>query len=170
MGGSNSTRRITVVNDESTGVIKISDSVVNRLREPFATMPQPPPQLPLPTPSRAALPKPTVRSEDSSTKMREDEPHAKGLREHYWREKFRELEKRHAGILKQTTDEFNRGLQTVEELFSNPTVTGICEEVEAKVYECYKTNPHSSLDCARQVQAFTDCVQAFRLRTLVAKG
>merc|ERR1739844_116290 len=33
MGAQQSSRRITVVNDEASGVIKISDSVVNRLKE-----------------------------------------------------------------------------------------------------------------------------------------
>jgi len=32
MGGQQSTRRLTVINDEATGVIKITDSVVDRLR------------------------------------------------------------------------------------------------------------------------------------------
>ena len=33
MGSQQSSRRITVVSDEASGVIKISDSVVNRLKE-----------------------------------------------------------------------------------------------------------------------------------------
>merc|ERR1711976_333874 len=73
MGGSQSTRRITVINDEATGVIKISDSVVQRLRgeigsgQPAASEPAPPPPQreappppPPPPPVNEAPPPPTA--------------------------------------------------------------------------------------------------------------
>ena len=58
MGAQQSSRRITVVNDEASGVIKISDSVVNRLKEEIEgannnqQKPDPPAPVrePLPTP------------------------------------------------------------------------------------------------------------------------
>jgi len=76
MGANQSTRKITVVNDEAAGVIKISDAVVQRLRgeiagdppAPAAAAPAaPPPAAPAPAapapPAEAApLPPPVVES------------------------------------------------------------------------------------------------------------
>jgi len=76
MGANQSTRKITVVNDEAAGVIKISDAVVQRLRgeiagdppAPTAAAPAaPPPAAPAPAapapPAEAApLPPPVVES------------------------------------------------------------------------------------------------------------
>merc|ERR1740128_1373688 len=61
MGANQSSRKITVVNDEATGVIKISDSVVQRLKgeitgegdkesAPVANTPSSPPPPPQPEP------------------------------------------------------------------------------------------------------------------------
>jgi len=59
MGANQSSRKITVVNDEAAGVIKISDSVVQRLKgevsgEGAKAPPPPPPAAPAPEP----IPKP----------------------------------------------------------------------------------------------------------------
>jgi len=80
MGANQSTRKITVVNDEAAGVIKISDAVVQRLRgeiagDPPSTAASPPaapapaapappaPEPPAPAPAEAApLPPPVVES------------------------------------------------------------------------------------------------------------
>jgi len=70
MGANQSTRKITVVNDEAAGVIKISDAVVQRLRGEIAgDPPAPAPAAPAPSapaepaPAEAApLPPPVVES------------------------------------------------------------------------------------------------------------
>ena len=55
MGANQSTRKLTVVSDEATGVVKISDSVLERLKgeisgEKKEASPPPPPPAPAPTP------------------------------------------------------------------------------------------------------------------------
>merc|ERR1719273_1536839 len=57
MGANQSTRKITVVNDEAAGVIKISDAVVQRLRGEIAGE-APPAAAPAPPPAAAAPPAP----------------------------------------------------------------------------------------------------------------
>merc|ERR1712004_718338 len=57
MGANQSTRKITVVNDEAAGVIKISDAVVQRLRGEIAGE-APPAAAPPPPPAAAAAPAP----------------------------------------------------------------------------------------------------------------
>jgi len=60
MGANQSSRKITVVNDETAGVIKISDSVVQRLKGEVsgeeAKAPSPPPPAPAPEPTPAPKP------------------------------------------------------------------------------------------------------------------
>jgi len=70
MGAQQSTRRLTVINDEASGVIKITDSVVDRIKNelheqksapapptPTTTPPPPPPEVPL-TPPPPVTPPP----------------------------------------------------------------------------------------------------------------
>jgi len=66
MGANQSTRKITVVNDEAAGVIKISDAVVQRLRGEIAGDPPAPaapaPAAPLPPPVVESAPEPAPAS------------------------------------------------------------------------------------------------------------
>merc|ERR1712172_41430 len=66
MGAQQSTRRLTVINDEASGVIKITDSVVDRIKSELheqqsapaaAATPAPPTQAP---PTQAPPPEPMV--------------------------------------------------------------------------------------------------------------
>lgn len=192
MGGTSSTRRITVVNDDSTGVIKISDSVVYRLKGELDDKPRtpdrvktPPPQpVPPSLPSTPAPepPKAIVPPEVAATAPIQNPPSPKkasttpaaaasiSAGEEYWRQKYQES-RRHSDLLhRETTTEFQRGLQEVESLFSPPNVTPVCEEIEAKVLQCYLDNPKTSLNCSHQVKAFTECVDAMRIHALSSKG
>jgi len=62
MGANQSTRKITVVNDEAAGVIKISDAVVQRLRGEIAGDP-PSPAAPAPAAPAPAAPAPAPPAE-----------------------------------------------------------------------------------------------------------
>jgi len=62
MGANQSTRKITVVNDEAAGVIKISDAVVQRLRGEIAGDP-PAPAVEAPAPAAPASPAPVAAPE-----------------------------------------------------------------------------------------------------------
>lgn len=65
MGAQQSSRRITVVSDEASGVIKISDSVVNRLKEEIegANNNQQKPEPPTPVPYEPSPPPPRMVEE-----------------------------------------------------------------------------------------------------------
>jgi len=67
MGANQSTRKITVVNDEAAGVIKISDAVVQRLRGEIAGDPPSPaaPAPAAPAPAAPAAPAPTPPAEEA---------------------------------------------------------------------------------------------------------
>ena len=67
MGANQSTRKLTVVSDEATGVVKISDSVLERLKGEISgekketsppPLPPPPQPEPQPEPEAAAPPEP----------------------------------------------------------------------------------------------------------------
>jgi len=61
MGAQQSTRRLTVINDEASGVIKITDSVVDRIKSELQEQQAPPaatPAQPVPTPAPTPSPPP----------------------------------------------------------------------------------------------------------------
>lgn len=45
-----------------------------------------------------------------------------------------------------------------------------CQELKAKVVECYKKNQHETLNCSADVRAFTDCVNLHRIQILKEKA
>ena len=69
MGANQSTRKLTVVNDEATGVVKISDSVLERLKGEISgekkDSPPPKPE-PKPEPAAAAPSGPVEPAEDAT--------------------------------------------------------------------------------------------------------
>lgn len=90
MGASQSARKITVVNDEASGVIKISDAVVQRLKGEIAGESQkvateepaaPPPTSPPPPPPAESSPPPPAAHEPASA--REPPPRAADPQGHY---------------------------------------------------------------------------------------
>uniref|UniRef100_A0A4D5R8Z2 MICOS complex subunit Mic19 n=1 Tax=Scolopendra viridis TaxID=118503 RepID=A0A4D5R8Z2_SCOVI len=191
MGNSGSTRRITVVNDDASGVIKISDSVVNRLRgelesqqtnkvrktdsefEPSAK-PQRDESRPI-TPAKPVLPPklpstpPVDKPEAKAPRISKEE--AKQL-ESYWREKYYENEAANAELHKKTVVEFNKSLDEVEALFGYRTNTCYldCEDFEVKIIKCYQENAGKTLNCSHIVKDYVDCVDAMRSKAFVTKG
>lgn len=45
-----------------------------------------------------------------------------------------------------------------------------CQDLKAKVVECYKKNQHETLNCSADVRAFTDCVNLHRIQLLKEKA
>lgn len=221
MGGSASTRRVTVMNEDVSGVVKISDSVVDRLRgqlrEPIlpkktSEMPPswPPPQASSPTtPSLAPIMdhpvdspptvqdllvppasqhKPEPATPRAATKYPQglspftEDPHLVAMRvreekeaelrvlEQQWRQKLKDIQKRHADQNQLSVEQFHAALAEVEALFFKPTTTPMCEEGQDKVQRCYQDNPKQSLRCSREVAAFTECVDLTRLSAVTRKG
>ena len=46
--------------------------------------------------------------------------------------------------------------------FRKHTCSPVCQDLQAKVYECYLGNPKQTLNCSAEVRAFSTCVERAR--------
>ncbi|KAL5014799.1 hypothetical protein ScPMuIL_009069 [Solemya velum] len=153
MGGSGSTRRIVVENNEgSEGVVKISESVVNRLKgEPDKQ-----------APATFQPPSPKEYKFGKTTEAKEIEA--------YYQQKLKHLEERNMQLQKTTTEQFAKAVEEVEKKFLKETGSPVCQDLQQSVYECYLYNPKETLKCSSQVRDFSRCVERSKQNAMTRRG
>ncbi|XP_055525867.1 uncharacterized protein LOC129718801 [Wyeomyia smithii] len=164
MGAASSTpRTVTIDNDSPAGVIDISDDVVKRLKTGMppregtrqqSSTPSSYPN-PLPTPAEyhneATLPSKGVEGNND-----------------YLSKRLEMLEARSSAIER----EYNNAVIDVKKHFQNTAVSyqlPPCQDLKAKVVECYKKNQNETLNCAADVKLFSDFVNLHRIQLLQQK-
>uniref|UniRef100_A0A2M4C017 Putative head-elevated expression protein n=1 Tax=Anopheles marajoara TaxID=58244 RepID=A0A2M4C017_9DIPT len=191
MGAASSNARSVVV-PNTTGLIDISDDVVKRMKNSSSSsssqsqQPDASPQsaaddgadarsghgpspssYPNPSPSAAAV----FHGELPLTSLQVRQEKERELRENdiYWTKRMKALE----ANLKQTNQvlekEYNAAVADVKKRFETSAVRQQlppCQDLKAKVIECYRANPSETLRCANEVQQFTDCVNLHRIQLL----
>uniref|UniRef100_A0A1E1XUT1 Putative head-elevated expression protein n=1 Tax=Amblyomma sculptum TaxID=1581419 RepID=A0A1E1XUT1_AMBSC len=157
MGSSGSTRRVTIVNENSPDVIKISDSVVKRLKGESESI------------SAAAVARQTAASAPYEQRATGDSLQSRKLHrdevkkvEDVWRERLKEVERQNQELYKLATDKFAGAVTQVEEKYAQHKCVPVCEEHQQKVMACYEKNQHAPLNCSQLVEAFTKCVHEAR--------
>lgn len=154
MGGSGSTRRVTVQEDDGPGMVKISENVVKRLvGQDEASV------------SKQAEYQPGDRM--GLSRREEDDLHKI---EQYYQEKIHVLEDRNNQLFEEQKHQFAEAVQEVEKKFLKTTASPICQDLQTAVLECYQNNPNQTLLCSAHVKAFNECVQQQRERILTKKG
>ncbi|XP_050098908.1 uncharacterized protein LOC126579554 [Anopheles aquasalis] len=186
MGAASSNARSVVI-PNTTGLIDISDDVVKRMKNSSSSsqsqQPDAPPQSaadgadarPGPGPSSYPNPSPSAASvfhgELPLTSLQVRQEKERELRENdiYWTKRMKALE----ANLKQTNQvlekEYNAAVADVKKRFETSAVRQQlppCQDLKAKVIECYRANPSETLRCANEVQQFTDCVNLHRIQLL----
>ncbi|XP_052860837.1 MICOS complex subunit MIC19 [Anopheles cruzii] len=183
MGAASSNAR-TVVIPNTTGVIDISDDVVkrmtnglpskaneNRAQRSSASDDGPsigtgPSSYPNTVPPATAF-----YGEVPFTSMQVRQEKERELRENdtYWTNRLKALE----ANLKQTNQllekEYNEAVVDVKKRFATSAVRQQlppCQDLKAKVIECYRANQHETLRCTNEVQLFTDCANLHRIQLL----
>ncbi|XP_055637678.1 MICOS complex subunit MIC19 [Toxorhynchites rutilus septentrionalis] len=184
MGASSSTpRTVTVDNNSSVGVIDISDDVVERLKSGmpskegsrshsqdasrFSGEGNVPSSYPNPVP-------PSYYGEPSLTSMQVRKEKEQELRANdiYWMKRLQTLEANLQKTNQILEKEYNDAIVDVKKRFENTAVNHQlppCQDLKAKVVQCYKQNPHETLNCSTDVRAFTDCVNLHRIQLLHEK-
>ncbi|XP_077559335.1 coiled-coil-helix-coiled-coil-helix domain containing 3 [Haemaphysalis longicornis] len=156
MGSSGSTRRVTIVNENSPDVIKISDSVVKRLKGESESV-------------SASVARQTTASAPYDSRAGGDA--LQGRRLHHdelkkvddvWRERLKEVERQNQELYKLATDKFAGAVKAVEDKYTQHKCIPVCEAQQQKVMECYAKNQHAALNCSKLVDAFTKCVHQAR--------
>jgi len=190
--GQSQPRKITVINEEAAGVIKISDSVLQRLNNEIEGQgqqqqqqqsqnqhqqqqapPPPPSQAPPPQsqqqipPAGGQLP-PMVDNPHSLSALKMAAMKEAELRnvESYWQERVEDL--RNQKLKESTIDEasFNSTVAHIDKLFLKSRGQPICQDQRHAVMLCYKENSGKTLLCAEAVKAFANCAQSARLGAL----
>ncbi|EEC06775.1 conserved hypothetical protein [Ixodes scapularis] len=156
MGSSGSTRRVTIVNENSPDVIKISDSVVKRLKgESEAITASSAPR------TTASAPYDTRGSGDVMQTRKLYHEELKKV-DDAWRERLAEVERQNQELYKLATDKFAGAVNEVEQKYMKHKCVAICEEQQHKVLECYQKNQHAPLNCSKEKQEKDAMAEAYR--------
>ncbi|XP_046581588.1 MICOS complex subunit MIC19-like [Haliotis rubra] len=168
MGGTGSTRRLVVEELDGDGVVKISESVVRRLKgesEPEGASSSQ--SKSAPRPERVYMPPPPP---PQFGQARIDSKKAVQEVENFYQQKLRQLEERNATLQKITNEQFAKAVQEVEQKFLKQTGSPVCQDLQSRVYNCYVDNPKYTLRCSADVRAFSLCVEKARQNALARKG
>lgn len=198
MGSKQSTRSLTISNEEEVGVIKVSSAVAERLAQGVnksfnqtvkdvnsftPTQPTPstvPPSSSLPqkkigeTPSAYPAyyyPELTLSALEMQH-QKEQELHAQN---DYWQKRLKNMENKHSMIDILLEEEFKR---TVNEFYpeekgqkatNNFNNEQLCAAGKEKVLKCYQDHPKETLKCSNLVEEFSNCVDQRRMNLITTR-
>ncbi|XP_075992254.1 coiled-coil-helix-coiled-coil-helix domain containing 3 [Anticarsia gemmatalis] len=161
MGGSQSTRKVTVDNEHA---IQVSREALDRIQ---AQLDAKQAEQPVAQPAPQYLPPPPYDHK------RQQEYAAE---EAYWAQRIESLKRQHEKINSGMHLEYQKTLKEANELFNmvqgDKVVTKLapCQEEKAKVLQCYSTNPDKTLVCSVLVNEFNDCVCKSRVAAVTASS
>ncbi|OQR69236.1 coiled-coil-helix-coiled-coil-helix domain-containing protein 6 [Tropilaelaps mercedesae] len=157
MGGTQSTRRVTIVNNTNPDVISISDDVVERLNShPSSPRTQQAATIMSGVPVSAGYPSYSEisgRSHQAEMDKLDQE----------WRTRLEDLNRQNQQLYKLATDKFTGEVTNVHREYVNDCTRPVCQNTQNAVLECYQKNSKQPLRCSREVAAFQNCVSATRL-------
>jgi hypothetical protein len=178
MGGlqSTGTRKISVPNDDTSGVIKVSDSVVQRLKG-GAEVKESKSENPVSQaksnvqPVTSSFPQPVYGgfTPKTTVEIRQDREEALRENDRYWEKRLKKMEDNHKMMNRRMEDEYKKAAKEVEELFSRlpgKSEQPPCANAGQDVKSCYQKNPGKILKCAKEVEAFAACVDMKRINRL----
>ncbi|RZF44025.1 hypothetical protein LSTR_LSTR007297 [Laodelphax striatellus] len=169
MGAQQSSRRVTIDNEEPNNVIKLSEKVVERLKGSIVKEDV--------SPARTSVKQPAPVFVDQNSYEKTQRPSDNEIRaqyeevikqnNQYWENKVKSLMENHFKIDDIYDSEYKKALKDVEENFprspiKNPTVP--CQDKKQVVLECYQKNKGQPLLCAREVQDFSNCMCNTRVK------
>ncbi|RZC36666.1 uncharacterized protein BDFB_003076 [Asbolus verrucosus] len=178
MGGSQSrTRKLTVENDDPTSVIKVSDDVVQRIKNSQEARPAPessfqqqaPPQQP------PLVQQPTFMYEPNVTSVQLRQVNIAELKKNdrYWENRLKCQQANHQKINEIMEAEYKKAVEEMEVPAASRTSSKAlppCQDSKKAVMKCYIENPHEPMKCAKVVQAFQQCVDTKRASLIANRG
>lgn len=175
MGGSQSSRRISIDNDDPGNVIKVSESVVQRLKRSSSE-----PSVPK-VATRSLDEKPIkesvkreVEDEDSispglltSHQLRKQIERELEENNKYWEERFKKVQENNDKMSNIIQLEYARAYKEIEANFPRlpPENAKLpCQDKKCYVVECCKKNLNQPLLCAKEVRDFSSCIMKTRIK------
>ncbi|KAG8185278.1 hypothetical protein JTE90_023891 [Oedothorax gibbosus] len=175
MGNTPSNRRVTVVNDDVVGVVQVSEGVVRRLKSKPTTSNEKPndsggraPPPPIATPQPAPSYIPFAPPEPFSTTLEQRQKYHEEFKkaEKSWNNRIHELETQNRLLFETSKEKFGATLHEVESNHVKNSYAPVCPDKQHQVLRCYKENGKLSLNCAREVHDFMECVDKVRMTAL----
>lgn len=194
MGAGQSARRFTIDNEEEIDVIKLSNSVVQRLtqkvNEPKVQSGNEVRSFPTTQPfANKAVTSPPPQSEDAPSgypvyyypqltltalEVQQQKEQELLTQDQYWQKRLENLEKHHLKINQIIDEEYKKA---VEELYVDEDKKKLnihnsvqpCLESTSKVLKCYQENSKEILKCSNLVEEFSNCVDQRRARVIAAR-
>ncbi|XP_054163241.1 MICOS complex subunit MIC19-like [Oppia nitens] len=189
MGINSSTRRVTIVNDNQSGVIRISESVVKKIsqqqpqreenRLPAASQDNqrvsqslPPPQQQIPQqtlPNISDLSRNNQFLSGSYATRQEYEEEVQRL-EKTWKGQISELQKQNRQLWSTANSKLDTNITETETRINKTRGEPICRQQERSVVDCYQSHRSQPLKCSQDVRNFVSCVQDVRRGVLNRNG
>lgn len=185
MGASQSTRKLTIPNEE-IGVIQISNDVVQRITQKMNESPgvrdvgvsmandlpnkpvmqegEPPSGYPV-----YYYPKFTL----SALEMQQQKEKELETQSQYWQRRLYNMERNHEKIDRLFEEEYKKAIEQMSPAAHGKKEVDLkntmipCTENSNKVLKCYQDHPKEVLKCAQLIREFSDCVDQ-RRATLIA--
>eukprot|EP00106_Octopus_bimaculoides_P001931 XP_014769373.1 PREDICTED: MICOS complex subunit Mic19-like [Octopus bimaculoides] len=89
--------------------------------------------------------------------------------EEFYQEKMKSLQHQSTKMNTATRQEFAKAVEEVENKFLKHVEAPVCEDLQLKVLECYRTNQSHPLNCSAEVHAFATAVDQARQNVILAK-
>ncbi|XP_043683215.1 MICOS complex subunit mic25-a isoform X2 [Vespula pensylvanica] len=151
MGSGQSTRKLTISNEEEIGVIKVSNAVVERLAQ-----------------GSNKVPTDTIKDNRKEQELQ--------VQNQYWQRRLQDMEKKHLLIdrileeeYKKTIDEFSSGKVIGQKMEDNLSDEQLCTAGKEKIIKCYQENPKEILNCSDLVEEFSNCVDQRRVNLITTR-
>ncbi|XP_044254526.1 MICOS complex subunit MIC25 isoform X2 [Tribolium madens] len=177
MGGSQSrTRKLTVENDDPTSVIKVSDDVVQRIKNNSQARPAAPEPSYQQAPPQQAVPvQPMFIYEPSVTSVQLRQANLAELKknDHYWENRLKNQQANHQKINEIMEAEYKKAIEEMEVTEKTKTPSRAlppCQDAKEAVMRCYREHANEPMKCAKIVQAFQQCVDSKRASLIANRG
>ncbi|XP_033339357.1 coiled-coil-helix-coiled-coil-helix domain containing 3 [Megalopta genalis] len=194
MGAGQSARRLTINNEEEIDVIKVSNSIVQRLTQKVneaniqsgnevrsSTLMPPFPNKAVSSPSFQSGDAPSgypayyyPQLTLTALEIQQQKEQELLTQDQYWQKRLDNLEKNHLRVNQIIDEEYKKA---VEELYVNEDKKKLsihntiqpCLENTDKVIKCYQEHPKEILKCSNLVDEFYNCVDQRRARVIAAR-
>lgn len=88
----------------------------------------------------------------------------------FYKEQLEILEKKNLDNYKQTAEQYNEAATKAEAHIRPRQTASVCTELQAKVLQCYRDNPHQTLHCSSLARQYMTCVQQAKKGSLTNHG
>lgn len=176
MGKGQSKTRTVSFENESSGIIDISEDVVSRLKkdmqkdreikkaEQREVQQQTPVIPPIPTVIYQSS-APTI----TAMQVRKEKEAELFANDQYWGERLKKQEDEFLKNNKILEKEFNDTIGEVKNRFKHSAFANQappCQEFKSRIIDCYRKNPTETLKCANEVQEFMNCINRARISAI----